>query len=104
MTQSQQPRQSPPAGRSDRRIKIGFLLAALLAGGLIYWLFQTGETFLKSWPMNLDDALARAKQTDRRVLAFFTSDPPGADALRLAKTTLAKGQPFVTAGSSASRS
>ena len=90
MTQSQQPGQSTPAGRSDRRVMIGFLLAALLAAGLVYWLFQTGETLLKSWPVKLDDALAGAKQTDRRVLALFMSDPPSATTIRLAQTTLAK--------------
>ena len=92
MTQSQQPRQSASAGRSDRRVKIGFLLAALLAAGLIYWLFQTGATVLKSWPIEFDKALAGAKKTDRRVLAIFMSDPPGATAVRLAQTTLSKGQ------------
>jgi len=90
MTESQQPRQSAQVGRSDRLVKVGFLLAAAIAAGLVYWFFQTGETFLKSWPIDLDDTLARAKQTDRKVLAFFVSDPPSAAALRLSKTTLAK--------------
>ena len=90
MTESQQPRQSAQAGRSDRLVKVGFLLAAAIAAGLVYWFFQTGETFLKSWSINLDDALVRAKQTDRRVLAFFVSDPPSAAAIRLSETTLAK--------------
>jgi len=87
MTQSEQPRQST---QPSRRVKMGFLLAAVLAAGLIYWFFQTGETFLKSWPIKIDDTLARAKQTDRRVLAFFVSNPPSAAAMRLSTTTLAK--------------
>lgn len=90
MTQSEQPSQSTRAGRSDRLVKIGFLLVAFLAAGLIYWLVPTDEIFLKSWPTKLDDALARAKQADRRVLAFFMSDSPSATALSMAKTTLAK--------------
>ncbi len=92
MTQSKQPRQSTQAERSDRIVKLGFLVATIVGAGMVYWFLQTDETFLKGWPADLDAALARAKETDGRVLALFAGNPPSTGAVSMSRTTLAKPQ------------
>ena len=91
MAESKEHRQSSQAGRSDRWVKIGFLVVAVVIATVIWKYLQT-ETFLKGWPEDLNTALADAKQTDRRVLVFFVGNPPNADAVWMAGNTLAKSQ------------
>jgi hypothetical protein len=89
MTQSARHCQAPRAGRSDRWVKIGFIVVAVAVGIWIYMNLQN-DTLLKGWPEDLSAALADAKQTNRRVLVIFISNPPNADAIWLAENTLAK--------------
>jgi hypothetical protein len=84
-------RKSPGAGKSDRWVKIGFILVAVLIGTLVWKYLQT-ETFMKGWPEDLTAALADAKQTDRRVLVVFISNPPNNEAIRNANVALGKPQ------------
>jgi len=91
MTQSAKHRQSSQAGRSDRWVKIGFLVVAVVIGTVIY-LYLQNDTLLKGWPEDLSAALADAKQTNRRVLVVFVSNPPNADAVENAKYALGKPQ------------
>ena len=84
MTQSAPHRQSPRTGKSDRWVKIGFVMVAAVVGIWIYINFQT-ETFMKGWPEDLNGALADANQTNRRVLAVFISNPPNAEAVENAE-------------------
>ena len=91
MTQSAKHRQSSQAGRSDRWVKIGFLIVAVVIGTVIY-LYLQNDTLLKGWPEDLSAALADAKQTNRRVLVVFVSNPPNADAVRNADFALGKPQ------------
>ncbi len=92
MTPSAKSDQSAKTGRSDHWINIGFLVVALIAAGLIYGFFQTKESILPSWPEDLNAALARAKQTDRKVLVLFMANPPGPDSVFMASVTLSKSQ------------
>ncbi len=80
---------APPRERRDLYVKLAFLAVALVGAWFIYTQVQTGDV-LKGWPEGVEKALARAKETDRRVLVLFTDDPPGATARRLSRTTLAK--------------
>ena len=91
MTQSAKHRQSSQAGRSDRWVKIGFLIVAVVIGTVIY-LYLQNDTLLKGWPEDLIAALADAKQTNRRVLVFFIGNPPNADAIQNANFALSKPQ------------
>jgi hypothetical protein len=91
MTQSAKHRQSSQAGRSDRWVKIGFLVVAVVIGTVIY-LYLQNDTLLKGWPEDLSAALADAKQTNRRVLVVFVGNPPNADAVRNADFALGKPQ------------
>jgi thioredoxin-related protein len=91
MAESKEHRQSSQAGRSDRWVKIGFLVVTVVIATVIWKYLQT-ETFLKGWPEDLSAALADAKQTDRRVLMVFVSNPPNADAVRNADFALGKPQ------------
>jgi hypothetical protein len=91
MTQSAKYRQSSQAGRSDRWVKIGFLIVAVVIGTVIY-LYLQNDTILKGWPEDLSAALADAKQTNRRVLVFFIGNPPNTEAIWMAGNTLAKPQ------------
>ena len=91
MTQSAKHRQSSQAGRSDRWIKIGFLVVAVVIGIWIYTNLQN-DTLLKDWPEDLSAALADVKQTNRRVLVVFVGNPPNADAVRNADFALGKPQ------------
>jgi hypothetical protein len=89
MTESKENRRSERAGKSDRWVKVGFVMVAAVVGTWIYMSFQT-ETFMKGWPEDLNAALADANQTNRRVLAVFISDPPNAEADENAKFALGK--------------
>jgi hypothetical protein len=91
MTQSAKHRQSSQAGRSDRWVKIGFLIVAVVIGTVIY-LYLQNDTLLKGWPEDLIAALADAKQTNRRVLVVFVGNPPNADAVQNASFALGKPQ------------
>ncbi len=91
MTQSTKHRQSSQAGKSDRWVKIGFLVVAVAVGIWIYMYLQN-DTLLKGWPEDLSAALADAKQTNRRVLVFFIGNPPNTDAVWMAGNTLDKSQ------------
>jgi hypothetical protein len=92
MVESNENRRSKKAGRSDRWVKIGFLVVAVVGAALTYGLFQTKESFLPKWLTNLSAALADAKQTDRRVLVIFIGNPPNTEAVWMANNTLAKPQ------------
>jgi hypothetical protein len=92
MTQSAKHRQSSQAGRSDRWVKIGFIVVAVVGAALTYGLFQTKESFLPKWLTNLSAALADAKQKNHRVLVFFIGNPPNTEAVWMANNTLAKPQ------------
>ncbi len=89
MTDSAKNRQSPQAGKSDRWVKIGFIIVAVGIAAAI-WLYLQTETFMKGWPEDLNAALADANQTDRRVLVVFISNPPNTDAIRNADIALGK--------------
>jgi len=91
MTRSANPQQSAQAGRSDRWVKIGFLVVAVVIAAVV-WKYLQNDTILKSWPEDLGAALADARQTNRRVLVFFISNPPNTDAVRTANDTIAKPQ------------
>ena len=82
-------RKSPGAGKSDRWVKIGFIIVAVVISAVI-WKYRQTETFLKDWPEDLNAALADANQTNRRVLAVFISNPPNAEAVENAEYALAK--------------
>ena len=91
MTQSTKSPQPTQAGKSDRWVKVGFVIVAVVIGTMIYKYLQT-ETFMKGWPEDLNAALADAKQTNRRVLAVFVSNPPNEEAVQNAKIALGKPQ------------
>lgn len=91
MTDSTGNRKSPQAGRSDRWVKIGFIIVAVVVGIWIYTNLQN-DTLLKDWPENLNAALADANQTNRRVLVVFISNPPNDDAFKNAKYAFGKPQ------------
>jgi len=74
MTQAAKNHQPVQTAKSDRWVKIGFLVVAVVVAAVIWKYFQT-ETFMKGWPEDLSAALADANQTDRRVLAVFISNP-----------------------------
>ena len=91
MTDSTGNRQSPRTGKSDRWVKIGFIIVAVVVSAVI-WKYRQTETFLKDWPEDLNAALAKAKQTDHRVLVVFISNPPNAEAVQNANVALGKRQ------------
>lgn len=72
-------------------MKYIFLGIVLIAAAAIYLRQRSGPPALEeNWPRTLDAALAQAEQTDRRVLVFFTSEPPSETTRRLVDTTLAR--------------
>lgn len=88
-----QPGSAPPerqaeTSRKDRVVKWVFLGVVLIAVIAIYFNQRTGPDF--DWPANLRDALAEAERTDRRVVAFFMNQPPGALARWNIQNTLRK--------------
>jgi len=75
---------------NDRRAKMVFLVVALVIAGVVYFLFQSGDVILRSWPADFNAALADANQTGREVLAVFVSNPPNDDSVFVATKTLVK--------------
>ncbi len=80
--------QSDQAPKKDRWVKLIFLAVAL-AGIVVIWMRQRqGQTL--DWGENLTTALELAREKKKKVLVFFTSDPPGEEARWNIKGTLAK--------------
>jgi len=91
MNQQADHRGSKPAKRAaDRRVKLGFLVAAIAMGVGVYFYLQRGRMILRTWSTDLERARRQAKSEDRRLLLFFMSSPPGETTRRMAGTTLKK--------------
>jgi len=71
----------------ERWVKGVFLLITVVVVAAVVVMQRSGPS-LPGWGDDLDAALAEAGRDDRRVLAFFMSDPPGATARWLAQNTL----------------
>jgi hypothetical protein len=87
MTQMPENTDSPAAGSAeaerkkratDRLVKIGFLLAVLIVGTVV-WFRQGHGPQLQGWGGDLPTAIGQAKDHNRRIIVFFSQDPPSED-------------------------
>jgi len=83
-----------PSGRGrtkDRRVKMGFLAAVIVAGAVVY-LHQRAGPALPDWGTDLPAALQQAQTENRPVLVFFLTSPPSTTARDMADKTLQRPQ------------
>ena len=73
---------------TDRRVKIGFIVAILIAAGIVV-VIQWQPPKL-GWPSDLSAALSQAREQNRKVLVFICSSPPSAEDLWMVKGPLSK--------------
>ncbi len=85
MTEAGRPKHRMPS--KERWVKGAFLLITVVVVAAVIMMQRSGPS-LPGWGDDLKATLAQAGREDRRVLAFFLSDPPGAEARWLADNTL----------------
>jgi hypothetical protein len=83
----------PPSKKAptNRWVRLGFLVVALGVATLIYLRQRSGPA-LEDWKEDLDAALREAADSNRPILVFFMSDPPGSEAEDLNKRIFGKDE------------
>jgi thioredoxin-related protein len=97
MNQQGDPSHSSETKRRKDKGKLVFLIIIAVAIALVYLSQQSGAE-LPDWPGDLTQALAQAKQEDRRVLVFFASKSPSANARQISRRTLTKSAKQIERG------
>ena len=88
---------APKKAGGDHRIKIIFLLAAVVGIVAVQFLQRSGQV-LPDWDEDLQAALDQASQERRMVLVFFADHPPGEISRWLAGGTIRKNQEAIEEG------
>lgn len=80
---------APRAVNRDRIIKLGFLVVAGIMVVMIYF-WQTSALQVPGWQEDFEEAMARARAQNKKVVALFVRRSPSETARWVASNTLAK--------------